>query len=296
MIPIRTSALALALLLSTPASAADPNPPEGLADTFRWSVGRVAPWVPEARGEEVRASIPLLQGRDIRFDTGAVASPAPLACAPARYESLSMPAAGLFEGGLPEPTADATALGLPAEGIASVRITCPNAGFDVHRAADDQWLVALDDVIWTLDRSPGARALPDRPEHPVQLLLEAHFMGDMAFGRESGWRLTQRATPALAAEVERALAATPPTDEPPPINGDPITDSQEYPARFAVGRAAIDEARARVPVTYADSARERRVEFVLNGGAGTWRIDDIVYEDGGTLRALLAEQAEASVD
>jgi hypothetical protein len=296
MTPIRTAAAVLALLLSAPTLGADAEPPAGLADTFRWSVGRVAPWVPEARVAEVRAGIPLLQGRDIRFAKAAVDSPAPLACAPARYATLSVPAAGLFEGGLPEPAADAAALGLPADDIATVRITCPNAGYDVHRASDDQWLVALDDVIWTLDRSPGARALPDRPEHPVQLLLEAHFMGDMAFGRESGWRLIQRATPALAAALERALAATPPTDEPPPINGDPVTDSQEHPARFAVGGATIEDDRARVPVSLAEAARERHVVFVLLAGAGTWRIDDIAYEDGRTLRALLAEQADASVD
>lgn len=293
MMPNRTAVSMLALLLAVPATGADADPPAGLADTFRYAVGRVAPWVPEARVADVRATIPLLQGRDIRFARAAVASPSPLACEPARYETLSVPAAGLFEGGLPEPTTDAAALGLPAADIASVRITCPNAGFDLHRAADDQWLVALDNVIWTLDRSPGARALPDRPEHPVQLLLEAHFMGDMAFGRESGWRLVQRGTPALAAAVERALAATPPADEPPPINGDPVTDSQEYPARFAVGVATIDDGRARVPVAYADAARERRVTFVLDGAAGAWRIDDIEYADGGSLRALLAEQADA---
>ena len=76
-------------------------------------------------------------------------------------------------------------------------------------------------------------------------------------------------------------------DEVPPINGDPFTYSQEYPSRFTLGRPGADAAQAVVPVSFSDGSRTRRVDYVLRRDGGGWRVDDLRYDDGGTLRGLL---------
>ena len=80
-----------------------------------------------------------------------------MACAPAEFETVTVPPAGLFQGALPEPNADelAAKLGLAADGDSTTyRVTCPNASFDFHRAADGVSVkFALDGVIYTLRRA-----------------------------------------------------------------------------------------------------------------------------------------------
>jgi len=76
-------------------------------------------------------------------------------------------------------------------------------------------------------------------------------------------------------------------DEVPVINGDPFTDSQEYPTRFAVNKASVRGSSAEVPVRFADAYRNRNVTYLLVRERGVWRLDDLVYEQGETLQGLL---------
>lgn len=288
--------LVAATLLGPPAPAAE-APAPGLRGDYRLSVARVAPWVPAERAAEARARIPLLQGRDVRFESDAVVSPSPLACNPAAYHELRVPAEGLFQGGLPQPAADARGLGLPDGHVATVRVTCANAAYDVHATGDGQWLVALDDLVWTLDRSPGARALPDRPEHVVQLAVEAHLLGGAGFDRAGIGRLKSRASAGLRALLDAALAAgARSSNEPESLPADPITDSRQAPARVSVGRARIVAGRAEVPVRWILGPGHRDVRFVLMREGEAWRIDDVRHADGGTLRTLLTTLAGAGAD
>jgi hypothetical protein len=71
------------------------------------------------------------------------------------------------------------------------------------------------------------------------------------------------------------------------IDGDVFTDSQDLPTRYEVGGASIEGDRAKVEVDLVWSKEKRRDTVLLKQVGGAWKIDDIVYQDDGTLRGLL---------
>jgi hypothetical protein len=89
---------------------------------------------------------------------------------------------------------------------------------------------------------------------------------------------------------ERAFAKQHP-DEVPYFDGDPFTNSQEYPAWFAVGSSTREGASANVKVTFyfgRGTRGEPRTSTVLvRQEAGRWRIDDIIDSTGKSLKKLL---------
>jgi hypothetical protein len=79
-------------------------------------------------------------------------------------------------------------------------------------------------------------------------------------------------------------------DEVPDYDGDPFTDSQEYPDSFRVGKQVMDGERAKVTVTLFWSARTTRgrdkrdiVVEAVPGPTG-WLINDIINSEGSSLR------------
>jgi hypothetical protein len=88
------------------------------------------------------------------------------------------------------------------------------------------------------------------------------------------WRITHGVVAPFAVEA--------------PIDGDPFTDSQEFPTRFAVREGQGDARTVDVPVDFADGYSARRVFYRLRKiGGGGWRVDDLLYAHGGTLREAL---------
>lgn len=247
---------------------------------WRVTLATPAPWLGGAGVTDTRAWL----GAELRFDAEAVAGPGVLSCGGARYEALRSPAEGLFQGGLPAPAVKAAErLGIAAGPVEGLRLTCDTGVFDFHRVDADTLLVGVDNVVWTLDRSPGARAAPDSPEGVVQELLEAHFAGDMAFVPDAVAEKRRWLGRDLWVEVQTYLARAQAPDRPPPIEGDPFTDSQEYPTRFSVGAADAADAAASVPVRFADGHRSRTVVYRLVRENEHWRVEDLLYEDGSRL-------------
>lgn len=250
--------------------------------------GRAAPWVAvDGPRPDTRAWI----GSRVSYHADRVEGPAAFACNDARYEFDARRIEGLFQGNLRDPRADAAQLGVTVDTVPSISLSCDRGLFDLHRAAPDTVLVALDNVIWTLDRSPGALASGGTPEAAVQLLLEAHFAGDMGFvpdaiGNKRGWLDDD-----LAERIDRYFAQPFPPDEVPPINADPFTDTQEYPTLFSVGRARIDIAKgtAEVPVRFGDGHRARSVRYLMRQRGDRWLLDDIRYEHDARFRAMLMQ-------
>ncbi|MEQ1626154.1 MAG: hypothetical protein ABL965_02085 [Nitrospira sp.] len=76
-------------------------------------------------------------------------------------------------------------------------------------------------------------------------------------------------------------------DEVPVINGDPFTNSKEYPTGFTVGAVLCVGSRATVPVRFDEGGRYKIVEYRLQLSGTTWRVDDLHYPDGATFRGLL---------
>ena len=290
MSPIRavarsaTLAVALSGAAASATSITAPEVPTPQGE-FRVTRGIAAPWLTASDAKpDTRAWL----GATIEFDVARFAAPGQLGCANPRYETDRRPAAGLFQGGLPEPASEAAArLALTAPTTPSVSLTCDTGIFDLHWATPQALMLALDNVIWVLDRSPGAFAAAGTPEAQVQGLLETHFGGDMGFDSTTVAGKQRFLSAALQERIAAYFAAPFPTDEPPPINGDPFTDSQEYPVLFSVGSDSATGEIATVPVRYDDGYRAREVQFVLRRSADGWRVDDLRYEGDHTFRTQL---------
>jgi len=80
-------------------------------------------------------------------------------------------------------------------------------------------------------------------------------------------------------------------DEVPVIDGDPFTDSQEYPNSFRVGAPRVSGATALMPVSFQwPDGRKRSVTVELVMNSRRWLIDDIRYSDGRSLRNLISKK------
>ena len=263
------------------AEAADESSP--WLGTWRITHGVAAPWADSST--PVTAGF---VGRTLTLTADRSEGPGVLACSKARIEPTSMPAEGLFQGNLPQPAANAAvSVGLARFPVEGFSLSCTSGLFEFHAAEPNSVLLALDNVIWTLDRSFGTQAPADSPEGLVQALLEVHFAGDMGFLPATVSSKQAWLSASLRASIDTYFARPRPEDEVPPIDGDPFTDSQEYPFRFAVRSGHADGPGYVVPVDFADSFQQKRVVFRLLSDAGAWRIDDISYEHG-TLREMLA--------
>jgi hypothetical protein len=282
--PRRSIGLQLLLVgcLAVPALSNGQDPTATLTGTWRFTQATTAPWsAPQPDGIE-------LIGKTLNLTANGMQGPDPLNCRRAQLEASRAPAEGLFQGNLPAPADKAArGLGLGVLPVAGLRVTCGQGLFDFHQADAETLLLGLDNQIWTLSRAPGALAEADSPPGQVQHLLETHFAGRMAFEPDSAAAKTRFQSERLNQLVANYLARPRPDDEAPPINGDPYTDSQEYPTRFAVGATRIEQNRARVPVRFADAWSERTITFELVREAGSWRVDDLDY--GG---ARMSDQLE----
>lgn len=276
-------ALCAAVLSISAVATASPMVVEG-GGRWRVTIGTAAPWLPVVEKADTRVWV----GEELSFSARSLRGPGMFTCNNVRYETVSVPADGLFQGKLPAPTgAAAERLGIGKAPLHSVRVNCDSGSFDFHRVDADTLLVAADNVIWTLDRSPGVKAPAASAEGRVQAMLQAHFAGPMEFVPASVEAKRAWLSAGLRARMEAYFAKAVPANEPPLINGDPFTDSQEYPTRFSVGAAVVENDRATVAVRFADAHRERMVRYRLVRAEGVWRVDDLNYEDGDALSVRL---------
>ena len=254
-----------------------------------WRVFRVqpAPWLAPNAWPPPAA---LQLGDRVRLQAQGIDGPKPLACTKGAVEALDTPADGQFQGNLTLPADQAQTLGLPAGLRPGLRVNCSSGSWDFHAADPETLLFALDLRIYSLSRAPGALAPAGSPAAAVQTLLEQHFAGTRAFSREAWAPLREGLCGGLLAAVEAYFETSWPEDEVPPVNGDPLSDSQEPPARFAVGEAQFVGAQAEVPVRFADAHREHITTFLLQREQGAWKVCDLRYADGSQLSLILAEQ------
>lgn len=128
---------------------------------------------------------------------------------------------------------------------------------------------------------------PKPPFVVVQQFFQAHFAHDMAFTeasvREKQQWLTEDLSKKLLAELKKPV----PKGEVPNIDGDPFTDSQEYPKSFKLTHSDVKGDKALVTVDFLWPDDRTTVQVALLKTAKGWLIDDIVYEKDVTLRTLL---------
>jgi hypothetical protein len=116
-----------------------------------------------------------------------------------------------------------------------------------------------------------------------------HFKNDMGFTEESIVQKKAWFTPDLFQVLLEELRKPADPDLVPTIDGDPFTDTQEYPASFKVGPVTVDNGRADVVVYFSSANPDRIVHVVLKKEGGDWLIDDFLYDNGETLRQILLE-------
>lgn len=271
------SAAAVAASIAPSAAAEAP-----LAGKWRITRAVVAPWADEAAAGEPSLAV----GATVRFRARSIVGPHPIGCQNAQFAPSDVPVEGLFQGAGLTPE-DAIALGLAGRNFSGVSVTCDSGVFEYHRADGESLLLALDNRIWTLDRTPGSRASASSPEGVVQRFLEAHFAGDMGFHPTAVNRKQEYLSQELKAKISDYFAKGADPDETPEVNGDPFTDSQEYPARFAVRLDDRSTPGISAPVEFSDAFTRKTVLFEMKREKGRWRINDLVYEDGKSFSALL---------
>jgi hypothetical protein len=279
------AALCLLVALGGATRAGAGAAPDDWLGGWRITRGVPAPWI---AGDPQRPATALV-GQRLVFGLDAVNGPGVLGCSDARYGATRMPPEGLFQGGLPAPAgAAAQALGFAGFPVDGFSLACSGGLFEFHAADADTLLFALDNVIWTLGRAAGALAAAGSPEAAVRVFLEAHFAGSMGFGPDSVAPKRAHLSRALVESIDAYLARPRPAEEVPPIDGDPFTDSQEYPARFAVHAGHATATGFEVPVEFADAWRRTRLDYLLVREGDAWRIDDLPAAHG-TLGELLAQ-------
>src|SRR5215813_1268420 len=70
------------------------------------------------------------------------------------------------------------------------------------------------------------------------------------------------------------------------IDGDPLYDAQDMEIKhFAIGKPAYENDKAKVAATFENFGEKKTVLFLLVNGPTGWRIDDIDYGGGRTLRS-----------
>jgi len=129
--------------------------------------------------------------------------------------------------------------------------------------------------------------LPGSPRAAVHDFYTYHFAHDMAFTAEGVEQRAAWLAPDLLALCRIYFAHPPPPDEAPMIDGDPFTDSQEYPTSFEVHRERTVGPFARVSVTFVGPSFRRIVEVRLTRTGSSWLITDVARQGELSLRDLL---------
>lgn len=271
---------------SKASSAATANKkPDRLIGTWRVTRGVVAPWVTDRKSRPDTTS---WLGKTLRFEANKSTGPDVMSCGNARYESTSVPAEGMFQGTLTKNAkAEAMEVGVSKFPIPGTSYTCDTGIFEFHYPDSTSALLAMSNAIWTLDRSAGAMADATSPSGVVQRFLEAHFAGDMGFDKKTVAGKAKFISTSLNTLMTRYFAVPANPNEAPDINGDPFTNSQEYPTRFSVGAATTNAAASTVRVRMSDAGRVQTITYLLKLEDKVWRIDDLKYADNSSFRAQL---------
>lgn len=75
------------------------------------------------------------------------------------------------------------------------------------------------------------------------------------------------------------------------IEGDPLYDAQDMEIKnFAIAKASFEQGKARVPVSFENLGEKKSIVFLLTNSRSGWRIDDIDYGQGRTLRSEFKNQ------
>jgi len=137
-------------------------------------------------------------------------------------------------------------------------------------------------------------------KEPVKSFYSYHFGNEMDFGRENIVKKEKFLTPEFYKLViyeldrqERFVKEN--ADQVPFINGDPFTDSQEYPTSFRIGKCAVVEPNKVVievlmfwKFQVGSDQREMKIEVFKQDDK--WLINDFVDGENKSLQKLFSRE------
>ena len=72
------------------------------------------------------------------------------------------------------------------------------------------------------------------------------------------------------------------------LDGDPLYNAQDMEIKnFNIANAKVDGGKALVSVSFDNLGKPTRIQYVLGEAHGRWRISDIRYAEGGSLKQIL---------
>jgi hypothetical protein len=72
------------------------------------------------------------------------------------------------------------------------------------------------------------------------------------------------------------------------IDGDPLYDAQDMDIKeFVIGKPSYENGKARVSVSFENFGKQKTIVFILVNGRSGWRIGDLDYGQGRTLKGDL---------
>jgi hypothetical protein len=218
-----------------------------------------------------------------------------IACRRVR-RSCWVPAQGLFQGAWQADDAiraqqKAAARGLAGPQTATLRLDCVNGSFDLHRAAPEGLLTALDGRVLVLRSRPaGADA-----QAPVRELLLQHLPRAGRFRSGAGGALAGMAGAVAATCVHTLVCPTgAPGRSAPPERRSVRQYAGPPPLSLELGLLERRGARATqvVHVDIGGGRRHRLVYRLQRQDKDGWRITDIDYGDGVTLLQLIRQDLQ----
>lgn len=160
-------------------------------------------------------------------------------------------------------------------------------------------------VVLSLGPRADATAQTAKPQDAATKAVRTFYAYHLAHNKDFTARNIQLRKRFLTAELygllikelkRQAAASKAHPDEAPDFEGDPLTDSQEYPDSFRVGSAEAAGDLAKVTVTLLWSARtsrgrdKRDIVVELSKGASGWLIHDIINHEGSRLSDELKKE------
>lgn len=144
----------------------------------------------------------------------------------------------------------------------------------------------------------GPHARLSAPVASVESFYAFHTSHDMGLGVQTVEARRRWLEPELYDLLLHEVRRSSSPDEAPYINGDPFTDSQEYPTEFEVRETVLQDGRATVTVFFTWRGegrilREREIRVELRRHGRRWRIANLRYETGPDLLALLRREDPA---
>jgi hypothetical protein len=135
----------------------------------------------------------------------------------------------------------------------------------------------------TVAPSATAPSPRDAEKLVAELYREHDAQRSPFFQTDSKERLDRYFEPSLADLIWKDVVES--KGEVGALDFDPLYDAQDVePKNFTVHPAQPDGTTVRVPVSFDSYGEKRQLTYVLTPAAGAWKISDIRYADGRTLR------------